>query len=113
MAEAAVTVVDAWQGRGLGTLLLELLATRAREEGVAHFSALVLATNTDMLELLERLGPVRVVDRELGTVEVETSLPPTGISAQLRQLLKLGRRSVALGQPHPETSTTAPPEEAA
>ena len=66
VAEAAVTVVDAWQGRGLGTLLLELLATRAREEGVAHFSALVLATNTDMLELLERLGPVRVVDREPG-----------------------------------------------
>lgn len=33
-AEAAVAVIDDWQGRGVGTLLLELLADRAREEGV-------------------------------------------------------------------------------
>ena len=33
-AEAAVTIVDEWQGRGLGTALANLLAERAREEGV-------------------------------------------------------------------------------
>lgn len=32
-AEAAVTVVDDWQGKGLGTALCNLLAERAREEG--------------------------------------------------------------------------------
>ena len=112
-AEAAVTVVDRWQGRGLGTLLLELLATRARDEGIARFTALVLASNTDILEVLERLGPVRVVDRERGTVEVETTLPPTGLSHQLRELLKLGRRGVIHGHRHPETPTTAPHEEPA
>jgi GNAT superfamily N-acetyltransferase len=88
-AEAAVTVIDDWQGRGLGTLLLELLAVRAREEGLRRFTALMLASNDEMMELLENLGPVRVIDREAGTVEVEAPLPAGGLSAELRHLLKL------------------------
>ena len=89
VAEAAVTVADVWQGRGLGTLLLELLAGRARQEGITRFTALMLAENTDMMELLENLGPVRVVDRELGTVEVESPLPAQGLGPELRSLLRL------------------------
>lgn len=73
-AEVAVTVVDAWQGRGVGTLLLDRLAARAREEGIARFWALLLADNDDMLDLLARLGPVRVLDHARGTVEIETEL---------------------------------------
>jgi GNAT superfamily N-acetyltransferase len=92
VAEAAVTVADDWQGRGAGTLLLELLAARAREEGIERFSALVLATNREMLELLETLGPVRVVDREAGTVEVEAPLPAGPLSPELRRLLRLSAR---------------------
>jgi len=88
-AEAAVTVIDDWQGRGLGTLLLELMAVRAREEGINRFTALMLASNDEMMELLESLGPVRVVDREAGTVEVEAPLPAGGLSPELRNLLKL------------------------
>ena len=38
-AEIAVTVVDDWQGRGLGTELLTQLSGRARREGVLRFTA--------------------------------------------------------------------------
>ena len=62
-AEAAVTVIDDWQGRGLGTALLDLLAERARAEGIVRFTALLLAENRDMLEVLEAIGPLNVVDR--------------------------------------------------
>jgi GNAT superfamily N-acetyltransferase len=94
-AEAAVTVIDDWAGRGLGTILLELLAARAGEEGIARFTALVLARNREMMELLEALGPVRVLDREAGTVEVETRLPEGGVSPELRELLRLSARTGA------------------
>ncbi|HSD78398.1 MAG TPA: GNAT family N-acetyltransferase, partial [Solirubrobacteraceae bacterium] len=87
-AEAAITVVDDWQGRGLGTLLLELLARRAMREGVTRFRGTLLARNTEIIDVLERLAPVRVIDRELGTVEIEVSLP-SGIGTELRELLRL------------------------
>ena len=92
-AEVAVTVVDDWQGRGLGTLLLEGITMRAREEGVDTFTALMLAENTQMMDLLERLGAVRVVDRAAGAVEVEVHLPAIGVSPELRKLIRLAAAS--------------------
>jgi GNAT superfamily N-acetyltransferase len=68
-AEAAVTVVGDWQGRGLGTLLLEVLCARAREEGITTMTALMLAGNEEVMDLIAGLGPVRIVDREAGTVQ--------------------------------------------
>lgn len=87
-AEAAVTVADAWQGRGLGTALLELLADRAREEGVRRFKAIVLADNRAMLELLEGLGDTQVVDARAGTVELTIDLPADGLGSELHDALR-------------------------
>src|SRR3954465_2678829 len=39
VAEAAVTVVDDWQGRGIGSLLLDRLTGRGGQPGVGHFRA--------------------------------------------------------------------------
>jgi RimJ/RimL family protein N-acetyltransferase len=89
VAEAAVTVVDDWQGRGLGTTLLHCLAERARQEDIRRFSALVLARNDDMIDILRRLGPTRVVDREQGAVELEVELPRAGAGEALRELLRM------------------------
>jgi GNAT superfamily N-acetyltransferase len=57
-AEVAITVLDRWQGRGVGGVLLGALAARARDEGIACFTAEVLSDNRPMLGLLRRAGPV-------------------------------------------------------
>jgi acetyltransferase len=55
-AEMAVTVADAWQGCGLGRLLLERVIDAARRNGVRRLTGDVLATNARMLALARRLG---------------------------------------------------------
>ena len=92
-AEFAVTVIDDWQRRGLGTLLLEVISARAREEGITTFTALMLASNQEMMEVLNSLGPVRIVDRDAGTVEIEMPIPVVGLSPALGKLLRIAARS--------------------
>jgi hypothetical protein len=87
-----VTVIDDWQGKGLGTLLLEVLGARARTEGIRTFTALMLAANREMMEVIKALGPVRIVDRESGTVEVEMPIPDVGLSPALKKLLGVAAR---------------------
>jgi GNAT superfamily N-acetyltransferase len=56
LADSAITVVDAAQGRGVGGALLARLAERAREEGVDRLSADVLQDNRRMVAMLLHRG---------------------------------------------------------
>lgn len=95
LAEAAVVVDDGWQGRGLGTALCQLLAERARQEGVDRFAATLLATNDPMLHLLDSLGPAKVVGRDGATITVEVAVPREGIGDQMRGVLRASARGLA------------------
>ena len=55
-SEIAITVVDAMQGKGIGKVMLDRLIDCARELGVRHVDASVLAENTRMLKLVARTG---------------------------------------------------------
>jgi RimJ/RimL family protein N-acetyltransferase len=96
-AEAAVTVLDDWQGRGLGTGLTSLLAERALDEGIDRFTAVLLAENKEMIGLLESVGQVEVTGREGGTLSVEVPLEPQqpGAGKGLYGLLRAARRAAA------------------
>ncbi|TQK71314.1 bifunctional GNAT family N-acetyltransferase/acetate--CoA ligase family protein [Nocardioides sp. SLBN-35] len=54
--EVAFLVADDLAGHGLGTLLLEHLAARARDRGIRRFVALVLSENHRMLDVFARAG---------------------------------------------------------
>jgi len=55
-AEVAFTVADDFQGRGLGSLLFQRLATLARARQITVFTAEVLKNNERMLRLFARTG---------------------------------------------------------
>jgi RimJ/RimL family protein N-acetyltransferase len=75
VAEPAITVVDDYQGRGLGTLLLGLLAAAARAGGIERFRAYVLEENEPMRLLLEQLGATVGHDSP-GLLTLEVPLDP-------------------------------------
>ena len=55
-AEFAIVVADAWQGRGVGTQLMEALIAAAHASGLECLYGDILAINQPMLALMRRLG---------------------------------------------------------
>jgi GNAT superfamily N-acetyltransferase len=93
IAEAAVVVGDAWQGKGLGTALSALLAQRAREEGIERFDATLLAGNDQMLHVIDSLGPSRLLAQDGPTITVEVDISHETLPPHMRGVL----RAVARG----------------
>ena len=73
-AEAAVTVVDDWQGRGLGRVLLDALVLEALENGITRFEGDVLVDNRPMQALLRRTG-ARFRPEGAGVLRFSIDLP--------------------------------------
>jgi RimJ/RimL family protein N-acetyltransferase len=55
-ADVAVTVIDDWQGKGVGTLLARSLTERARHVGIRRFTLLMAPDNEAALRLMHRLS---------------------------------------------------------
>ena len=94
-AEAAVTIVDDWQGRGLGALLLGRLADRARELGVRRFDASLLTGNRAMLALFDRLGCMKAHHEGPDVLAIDVELP---LDDPQEEALDAALRCVAEGE---------------
>ena len=73
-AEVAFTVVDKYQGRGVGAALLRHLAMIARQAGLRELVAYVLPDNRAMLKVFEKSGLKYTAKREAGSVYVKLGL---------------------------------------
>lgn len=77
VAEFAIVIADAWQGRGLGKRLLQTLIECAERSGITQLGGMTLAGNREMLFLARSLGfeismiagdgTVRQLTRSLGS----------------------------------------------
>jgi RimJ/RimL family protein N-acetyltransferase len=79
-AELAVTVIDAWQGRGVGTMLARMLVPIAHANGIARLIALTFAENGAARALLRGLGFRRTWSQQ-GVLELRLELAPAAAAA--------------------------------
>jgi acetyl coenzyme A synthetase (ADP forming)-like protein len=81
-AEAAFMVADAWQGRGISTILLAHLAAVAEQHGITTFTAKVLPANHRMIDVFRASGfPVELRPTcDAIEIELPTSLSPDALA---------------------------------
>ncbi|MFC3505193.1 GNAT family N-acetyltransferase [Micromonospora krabiensis] len=84
-AEVAFVVEDAYQGRGIGSVLLEHLADAARRVGIVHFVAEVLPANGAMLRVFSDFG--YQVQRQFadGVVHLTFPIAPTEATLEVQR----------------------------
>lgn len=75
VAEVAVAVIDEFQRRGLGSVLLSELARVARLHGIRTFQLIVLPENREMLGLLRKMGWIHQAKLAGGVYEISFELP--------------------------------------
>ena len=89
MAEIAFTVADAYQGRGIGTVLFAALVVAARVDGVTKFHARVLSDNLPARALLNRLDAPWIRD-EPGVVAATVEVPdPKKLPVKIEHLKQI------------------------
>jgi GNAT superfamily N-acetyltransferase len=69
-AEVAFAVVDTWQGKGVGTVLMEALASDARAAGIRHLRASILAENKASLALMKHVTTIEHTTYEGSQLEI-------------------------------------------
>ena len=76
-AEVAFAVADAWQGRGIGTRLLECLAEIGRRRDIRTFDAYVLGENRRMMDVFLESGFTVAQQLDKGVFHVTLQLEPS------------------------------------
>ena len=70
--EFAVVVADNYQGKGLGTKLVDMLVSVGEEKGLESVYGIIMRENTAMVHMCEKLG--FKVERKMNEVFVELKL---------------------------------------
>lgn len=77
IAEVAFTVIDEFQGKGIGSALMRHLALLARRASLKQLIADVLPENTAMINVLKKSGLPTTISRAKGVIHVRLDLATT------------------------------------
>lgn len=82
-AEIGMMVLDAYQRRGLGTIMLEEIARAANEDGISVFETIISKENTKMIRMVKDMGfPTSVkMEPDMIRIRFPTSIDPITIEA--------------------------------
>lgn len=81
--ECAVTVADAWQQKGLATILMQRLIETARAQGFERMYSIDASDNEDMRQLARHLGFSSEVDPEDSTLVIHSlALEPSAQASE-------------------------------
>ena len=94
-AEVAITVLDDWQGRGIGRLMVRLLAEVGRSVGLERFVFEALPENDRIVRLLDRLGATHSFGDGIvsGSLDIGTIEPISFVRGNLLALAGAARPS--------------------
>jgi GNAT superfamily N-acetyltransferase len=92
-AELAFAIADDWQGRGVGTVLLERLVAEGGARGLTTLTAEVHPSNHRMISVFEDAGMPVTVRAEAGTLHVEI---PAGVTPEVREHFEQRHRRAAV-----------------
>jgi RimJ/RimL family protein N-acetyltransferase len=95
VAEAAITVADDMQGKGVGTALAHELEHAARGCGIRRLRAEVLEGNATMRSILESAHATKIAADDPGVVVYEMELEPEPAPLAERLLTKLLRAAAS------------------
>jgi GNAT superfamily N-acetyltransferase len=110
-AEVAITIIDAYQRRGLGRILFTALVAVARADGIGRLTFEVLTSNTAVMHMLRGLEAGLHQDGEMIAGEIEVGgLPPTPIEEPLVQVMREVRSSPRWGDAQPDSSRSSDAE---
>ena len=90
IADVGILVEDGWQRRGVGTRLLTSLVDEARARGVTTVHADVLGDDRFIVQVLRRIGPVKVSVHR-GAFSVDLDLCPLAGPADEGPQVRRGR----------------------
>ena len=76
-ADFAIVLADAWQGLGLGKLLMSALVASAKERGLHRLTGITLSSNLGMLSLARGLGFTTTRLPDAFTTRLSLQLVPT------------------------------------